>query len=382
MMKIKRIDEIEINYETLCKATLLLFICFLYAFYEERIYIEILYVILFSFYFVYRRKSLTVYALWSLLVIGIAAMSIFWSSAPSESILMTRKLVEIALIGNLLIAFIDRREKIMFFYKAFVVAGIVLIIRLLLTFPISMWGTERLGNNFFNANEIGLYLAISSIFAYQLSRYRHKSIYLVFILIFFVVIGLTGSRKAILFLFVGISALLYFNSKSVSKKITSFILILGISVIGYKIIMNVPEFYEVLGIRLEKMINGILGEGNTDTSTMLRLSMIDTGINLFINKPNLGYGISTYSTISGFGMYSHNNYIELLVGIGIVGTLVFYSIYVYLIIRLFKFKKRVYSNPLLVGIVMLAMLEYGLVSYYNEVFQILIAVSVASLKIK
>lgn len=381
MIKVRRIDKIVIDYESICKAILLTFICVLYAFYEKRIYVEMLYFALFLFYFVSRRKRLTIYALWNLFFAGICALSILWSYNADVSISMTRKMLELAIIGNLLIAFIDKKEKIIYLYKCFVIAGIALIIRLLISFPISMWGVDPLGDSALNANRTGLFLAISAICTMQLAHFKNKKIYYLLIFVFFGVIALTGSRKAFLMLLMGISALYYINSTKILKKVLSVFIILIIVITAYNIVMNVPELHDVLGVRLERMINTFTGEGPIDNSTRVRWAMIETGIYLFKNKPALGYGIASYSSVSGFGTYAHNNYIELLVGIGLIGTIIYYSIYVYAIIRLLNMKKTIYTNPLLIIIAVLAVMEYGLVSYYSEIYQILIALAIAAIKI-
>src|SRR5690606_140798 len=169
MYKIKRLDNIIISYEHVCKAILLIFVCVLYAFYDQRIIPEIFYFATFFLYFVLKRKKLSIYSLWSFLFVGICAMSILWTYDVESSALTARKLLEICIIGSLLIGFIDNREKINFLYKTFVAGGVLLILRLITSFPISAWGTERIGAEILNANRIGLFLTVSSICAMQLA---------------------------------------------------------------------------------------------------------------------------------------------------------------------------------------------------------------------
>ena len=380
-MKINRLNNLKFRYDNLCNFAILLFIMILYAYYEKRIYAELIFTVLLGIYFVKKRKKPTLYSFWNFAFFGICFVSIFYSSIPSNSLQMTRKIFEIGILGSLLIGYLDNIEKINFTYKSFVFAGVALIVRLLISFPINTWGTDRLGNEMLNANSIGLHLAISAIFAFYLANIYKKKLYFVFIIVFFVVIALTGSRKAIVMLLMGISLLYYFNSNKLSKKIKSIFIILLILLLSYYLIMNIPNFYNVLGYRIEKIMNSITGEGSTDISTRLRNSMIDIGTSLFKKKPILGYGIDSYKSISGFGMYSHNNYIEIIVGVGFIGALTYYSAYVYIIKKLYSKKILIYCNPILVIVIMLSLLEIGLVSYYGIIYQLAISLGYALARI-
>jgi O-antigen ligase len=138
--------------------------------------------------------------------------------------------------------------------------------------------------------------------------------------------------------------------------------------------MNNTDLYNVLGVRIEQLLNALSGEGNVDNSTIVRFQMIDEGINLFKERPFLGYGIDNYASISTFSTYSHNNYIELLVGVGIFGTVIYYSLYVSIFFKLIKFVRVNKIAGLFISIILgLAILEYGLVTYYIEIFVILLA---------
>ena len=382
MMKIKKFNDLRIKYDSLHNFIILAFIITLYAYYEKRLYVEAVFIVVFGVYYITKKKRPTLYTLWNLIFLGVSLMSVLWSVNPSASLQMARKILEIGIIGNLLIAYLDNKDKMLFLYKAFVWAGIALIIRLLISFPISMWGKDRIGDSILNANAIGLHLAISAIFAFYLARAVNQKKYYLFIVLFFIVISLTGSRKAFVMLVMGISLVYYFNSNKLTKKVKSVFFATACTFIVYSMIMTIPSFYEILGFRIEALVEAFIGEGHIDTSTRLRESMIDIGLLLFKNNPLLGYGIATYGDISGFGMYSHNNYIELLVGVGLTGTAVYYFIYIYLIKNLYPRKLLLFGNPILVIILVLMLMEYGLVSYYTEIYQIIIILGYAVVKVQ
>ena len=110
--------------------------------------------------------------------------------------------------------------------------------------------------------------------------------------------------------------------------------------------------------------------------------MIEWGVEWFKEKPKLGYGIDSYKMLLGTketsfgitGAYAHNNYIELIVDVGILGLVVYYYIYIYMIIKSFKYiKSRNLLLILMLGILIACMVnEYGQVTYYYKFYQLVL----------
>jgi O-antigen ligase len=146
--------------------------------------------------------------------------------------------------------------------------------------------------------------------------------------------------------------------------------------------MKIPTLYDILGNRIETMINGLSGEGDVDASTSLRLKMINWGLEWFQEKPWMGYGLNAYKTLLGTkntsfgtaGVYAHNNYIELMVDIGIIGVIIYYYIYVYMIGKSFRnIKNRNAALIFAFGILIACIInEYGHVVYYDKFEQLLL----------
>ncbi|GIO19644.1 hypothetical protein J18TS1_27440 [Oceanobacillus oncorhynchi subsp. incaldanensis] len=374
--------DIKIKYENIYGFVFLVFLCVLYAVEEVRIPFEILFILIFTLYFFTRRKRLTLFFLWNLLFIIICALSIFNSSNIEQSLIETRKLIEWAIVSNLLIAFVDNKEKLLKIYNYFVIAGTVLLIRLVIRFPISDWLDGRLGDEAFNSNRIGLYLSISLICSLYLGFYKKNKIYFLIAILFASTVLLTGSRKAFIMIVLGIAILYFINSTKISKKIIWVLTLPILMLLSYFIITNVPSLYDIIGYRVENLVSSYLsGSEDYDLSTTVRFGMIDTGISLFMERPIIGHGIASYEVISGYGVYAHNNYIELLVGTGLIGTLLYYSMIIYLIIKLFIYKGKLLGNPILVLLLLLLVMDYGLVSYNGAVYQLLIAVGFIAIRI-
>ena len=80
-------------------------------------------------------------------------------------------------------------------------------------------------------------------------------------------------------------------------------------------------------------------------------------------------------------VYAHNNYIELLVDVGIVGIVIYYYIYLYIIFIFIKNRK----NDSVFQIIMFGILisfivnEYGMVTYYGKFQQLMLALTWVSM---
>ena len=114
------------------------------------------------------------------------------------------------------------------------------------------------------------------------------------------------------------------------------------------------------------------GAGKTGGSTWIRQKMISLGIAYWMKNPVLGVGIGCPHILAakylGFDAYLHNNYVELLCGGGLVGIYLYYSMYVYCLIQLFKLRKIDSANSsIMIVIIMLTLItDYGMVSYYSK----------------
>ena len=104
---------------------------------------------------------------------------------------------------------------------------------------------------------------------------------------------------------------------------------LSIIIILYYVIMGNEFLYNVIGYRFEIIKGMFEGTGTIGRSTWERAYMISLGLEKFVDRPIFGYGLGNYQELlvrAGFGKatYSHNNVIELLTGVGLIGTILFY----------------------------------------------------------
>ncbi len=102
-----------------------------------------------------------------------------------------------------------------------------------------------------------------------------------------------------------------------------------------------------------------------DSSFRTREEMIRQGIQLWKQSPLFGNGLDAFQGLSGQGTYAHNNYVELLCDIGLVGVLLFYALYAQVLIRASR-APRLLGIYCGVFVLMLLLADFGYVSYKSK----------------
>lgn len=147
---------------------------------------------------------------------------------------------------------------------------------------------------------------------------------LISVLVLYITGGLfTGSRTFIMLLVLIITLLLLSNKNKKSK-------ILVINLIAIIIVISISQLFMVLD-----STNEYVQDAARESKRILALDMIR-------EKPYFGHGPSEYmyreSLYRNFGSNPHNYYLQLLVEVGIVGSLPFYITFLYTIFKAIKYK--------------------------------------------
>lgn len=197
-----------------------------------------------------------------------------------------------------------------------------------------------------------------------------------------IVILLSGTRKSIIIIIIGVILKTFYYSNGKVKYIKGFIGILFSIFIIY-FILNIPILYKLIGYRIEGIL-GIFGRSySVDASLETRTDMISVGINLIKLHPILGYGFNhfryIYENITGWQFYSHNNYIELIVSGGVIGFALFEYIYIYIwkCINRFSDEKALFNIILIIIFVS----QFAMVTYTSRYFILITSVIAAGVKV-
>ena len=197
-----------------------------------------------------------------------------------------------------------------------------------------------------------------------------------------IVVLLTGSKKALFIIL--LFALLYYILTRRTKKIRYLVItIVGLTIVYY-LIYNVPTLYMTIGLRIDQFIFSLTQISTGDrTGDLARLAMMEEGWKYFIQRPLFGHGAWNYAYLNGVNnasyIYSHNNYIELLVGYGIIGVILYYYSYFHLLKRNMS---RNGNRFTLCIVLCLFMTDIAFVSYYSFFYQMILIICFKITKIE
>ena len=233
-------------------------------------------------------------------------------------------------------------------------------------------GTEITGNaNIFTA--LFMYSGVfAAWFIVNEKKKVHRLFYLLaFAFILFIMIN-SGGRKTIIAVMAALSVFFILKKEGRKRKILRNIILASAVIIGdFTAILNIPLLYDLIGERFEGLFGLFTGKGSTVSSDSTREQMIVAALKGWLEQPLLGHGIDSFKffnrEITGHFYYAHNNFVELLYDVGLVGFVLFYYMYVYVYKRLRliqnseNYKYKVLGYGLLVE---LLVFDVGGVSYY------------------
>lgn len=338
------------------------------------------------------------YYRWILLFNIFFILSFLWSlNIRVSGIVVLVHLIPYYLLTFATIKYFNSYQKLDNILIAVFVCGLILIVYVASNMEEFMLGA-RFGSELiddaeervWNVNSIGMCFSYSIVAGLVL--FNKKNVGLIRKVLFissFLLMGfaalLTGSRKALLMLAI---PLFYFSYKR-SKKYSLLGLVVLVVVVGvsYYLMMNVEALYETIGYRTIDMINILTGnETGFEDNSRLRLTQL--GIKWWQDNPILGVGINCFKVLSnadaqfrGKMFYAHNNYVELLVDVGLVGFILYYRGYYYLLKESLKKKSEAMSCVFIMTIMVLA-LDTGNVSYYDMRVQLLLVILFGILRLE
>ena len=300
-----------------------------------------------------------------------------------EGYLRVRTLVLLFILSIILSHVIGRSGSIRpVFYGVMIGLGFATLVGL---DQVVSFSAERTGSTLVNANTFALALLVGTVFClYNLLEFESRrfnalawGVNLACILLFgYQIVFLTGSRKGILIFCVILLLAYFYLIRRQTRTIKLFSLSGGILliVVLWQTIQLSPHFR-----RVESALLFMTGRDTGDGSINTRLAMSNDAFVLWSKKPLFGWGADQFRYISGFGTYSHNNYLELLATVGIVGFILFYGIYIYILIQGAKFfrsknidKKNLGFWILVTGMSFVIM-DIAAVSYYSKLHWIVLS---------
>ena len=141
---------------------------------------------------------------------------------------------------------------------------------------------------------------------------------------------------------------------------------------GMLIVISRMSAFAGIYKRMLSMVSAVTGVGKTDRSATTRLALVDVGLRQFRKTPILGVGMGSGHLIAwkylNKGFYLHNNFAEILAGGGLVGFLIYYSIYGYIFSSFILFRRySTLETAVCTTLLVMALVEdYASVTYYAK----------------
>lgn len=377
--------------------TYLFFVIFCFnesAEYVWLIYIGFLGVAAFSFLQILKHRGKTVIPYISLLLVLFYAWCLIGALVNSYIIssIISRlfTLILLFVVMLLLYSYLHYTKNLDNVLMCMYIAGVVFSLYVffseggLVSYAQGILSGRRMGASVANVNSIGLNLCFSyAAGCYFFCKKKSLPILIPLVPIFFVAAG-TGSRKVMLFL-VGFTALfVFFYIKLTTRKhsISRFKKFCCIALMAIAVVFFLAST-GIFDTTIERFVSmfdissaGKISESSADE----RANMIKIGLISFTEKPFFGYGLTGTGVLTqrylGWSTYLHNNYVEVLASTGIIGFILYYGFYAYLLIKMFlQLKEK--NLAIVFGFSTLfiqLVLEVAVVSYYSKRLAIFTAI--------
>lgn len=202
-----------------------------------------------------------------------------------------------------------------------------------------LWGYDHYGRLILvegsNANSDALVLVVgifTALILINTNKLYQLLLSLSFVGISMYTIILTGSRKSIIaatlmvllwFVFVFKD---YWKSFNIRKKLLTFMLL------GASLYLAIVKFLPVF--RESNIYSRLIEKGVSISDDVARSGMYNEALNIFYNNPILGVGFNQFRFYSAYEGYSHSTYAEVLSTTGLIGTLIYFTAYLIIIVNL------------------------------------------------
>lgn len=325
------------------------------------------------------------------LFVGLCIASVLWARDPDRSLTMAlRTLPLLAILGFTLYNYAVWLKKVPLLFNLVYAAGVVLSVYTIFVeggpgaYVRLLFDGVRAGAEVNNVNTIGLAAGVSALIAFGYVYRRRKWAHLLpFALCVFVALG-TGSNKAVALIVAGcvlILALTAYQEGTLGAFLKVVIAVAALALVAW-FLLQLPIFITISD-RIEGTVNAFLGQGRVDGSASIRIELSAAGIEQFAKTPLFGIGINNGALVAldavGHDYYLHNNYVELLVGVGIVGAVLFYAMFLLPMAKMvWSMKNSTWMIAVLVAVLLgWLFIQVGTVCYYSKITYVYFALAAA-----
>ena len=332
------------------------------------------------------RMPMSAYTKWYLMFFLWAAVSLAWAREWSISALY--QMAVSLVLTYCFLSEVNSARRVEACARIFAISGAIGALMLLATGQVfnleaRVGQTENSNANAFSAT----YMA-AAIFASWLAvakKGKSRLFYLGTLAFCLLVMAMSGGRKTILAVAGAYVFFILFNeSGRFTKNVFAILKALAALIVLWIVVMSVPVLYDAIGYRFEALEAMFFGGGELESSVNsdnIRLRMIEIGLSGWLTSPLWGHGVDTFKYFNlerlGYFFYAHNNYVELLYDMGIVGFALYYAFVVKSLKKLYLGHQVNRSFKALGGGLILSLLifDMGGISYMTYLVQFILAVA-------
>ena len=323
--------------------------------------------------------KITFFHLWMLVLSGYCFLSTIWAWDPANAMTKGISVFSMFLCYSVALLCYQEYDSVDSLLKAVMWGGIIVMMVIIGTFGVGgilslLRYDDRLSEQFYlNSNTVGVLCAISvTVNCYYILREKRLHWWNIFIISGVLIIASTGSRQALALMAGGIVLLfLLVNMQGKSPYEIAIILLAGIILIAALLLLiaRLPAFSGIYK-RMLSMIAAVTGVGKTDRSATTRLALIHAGLLQFRQTPVLGIGMGSGHLVAwkyvNRTYYLHNNFVEILSGGGLIGFVIYYSIYLWILGNYIRFRRYATTETIICFTLLIMMLveDYAAVTYY------------------
>lgn len=274
------------------------------------------------------------YLLWYGLFTLLVLVSLLYTVNSINPEYVTKRVLVIFVLALIVAGCVTSQSDVLVLLDGLIAGSIAVAVTTLLHEGSKM-GTSRMGGE-----TVGSAVAFSGILLTGFLCAAWRAIYLwrgrllcfAVALFSFVMIIYTGSRRALilsavyLLLFAGLNP----NVAKTRRSVSVLLALCAASAMFYFLMFD-PALYNLVGWRLENLVESVDGSWSVDESMAERQVMRSYALQLFLERPLLGYGVHgfAYEFYFYYGklLYSHSGFVEILSCYGLIGFALFYRVY-------------------------------------------------------
>lgn len=221
-------------------------------------------------------------------------------------------------------------------------------------------------------NIVAMYMAFAGVFFMsELSDKRHKPVWartalIILLVVTIVIVFMFGSRKSILTVAAGVFLYIMVASSGMRKIQMACLVAIAVCLL---LALLPPEYIEFV---IKRLFGTFDSERHLAPEDRFRLRMIQNAGEYITSAPLFGHGFYNFAELfgrdTGAYLYAHNNMIECMTGGGIVGFVLYYSLF-YIIIRNWWLTRKTNPSSMTVAVFMVLIIMNGfLIVYLTEQF--------------